>query len=291
MLRQSLGVYYFIRGKYELALESYLKARNIFLSLGNEIWASQNLVNLSEVHIMFCDYQEALNSLNKAKVFFESINNYKESSDVFFLLSKLYFGIGNSQMLEETIEKHREIDKKFRLTNLSKIHESLLNQMLLFRKSGSVSVEELSEINFELYNQSDTNNYIETSFLIIKTLIDIKENTEALSQLNKKELIELCSQNSILEAQREYFLGIISKNTKSDKLLPPLEYFEKAYDLIKDRYISELTWKVLFEISELYIERGNLRKAKYFVTYTRELIYFIARENRITTITGHLFKK
>ena len=278
MLRQSLGVYYFIRGKYELALESYLKARNIFLSLGNEIWASQNLVNLSEVHIMLCDYQEALNSLNKANVFFESINNYKESSDVFFLLSKLYFGIGNNQMLEETIEKHREINKKIKLTNLSKIHESLLNQILLLRKSGSVSVEELSEINFELYNQSDTNNYIETSFLIIKTLIDLKENTEALSQLNKKELIELCSQNSILEAQREYFLGIISKNTKSDKLLPALEYFEKAYDLIKDRYISELTWKVLFEISELYIERGNLRKAKYFVTYTRELIYFIAEK-------------
>jgi hypothetical protein len=81
-----------------------------------------------------------------------------------------------------------------------------------------------------------------------------------------------------LEAQREYFLGIISKNIKSDKLLPPLVYFEKAYDLIRDEYINELTWKVLFEISELYIERGNLTKAKYFVTYTRELIYFIAEK-------------
>jgi hypothetical protein len=81
-----------------------------------------------------------------------------------------------------------------------------------------------------------------------------------------------------LEAQREYFLGIISKNMKSDKLLPPLVYFEKAYDLIKDECITELTWKVLFEISELYIERGNLTKAKFFVTYTRELIYFIGEK-------------
>ncbi len=101
---------------------------------------------------------------------------------------------------------------------------------------------------------------------------------KAIEELNNLELIELCSQNSILEAQREYFLGIISKNIKSDKLLPPLVYFEKAYDLIKDEYINELTWKVLFEISELYIERGNLTKAKYFVTYTRELIYFIAEK-------------
>ena len=55
-----------------------------------------------------------------------------------------------------------------------------------------------------------------------------------------------------------------------------MSYFEKAYNLIKEENITELTWKVLFEISDLYIERGNLSKAKYFVTYARELIYFIA---------------
>jgi serine/threonine protein kinase len=278
MLRQSLGVFYFNRGKYELALESYLKARNIFLSLGNEIGASQNLENLSEVYITLCDYQEAFNSLNKAKVFFERINNYKELSEVLFLLCKLFFGIGTNQMLEETIEKYKENNKKIGLKNISRIHESLLNQMLFIRKSRSVSVDELSVIRYEFYNQRDIYNYIETSFLIIKALIDIKENTEALNQLNNMELIELCSQNSILEAEREYFLGIISKNTKSDKLLAPLVYFEKVYELIKDEYVNELTWKVLFEISELYIERGNLTKAKYFVTYTRELIYFIAEK-------------
>ncbi len=278
MLRQSLGVFYFNRGKYELALESYLKAQNVFLSLGNEIGAGQNLWNLSEVYITLCDYQEAFNSLNKAKSFFERTNNYKELSDVLFLLCKLFFGIGINQMLEETIKKYKENNKKIKLKNESRIHELLLNQMLFFRKSGAVSVDELSLICNEFYIQSDTHNYFETSFLLIKALIDENNNIEALDQLNKVGLIELCSQNSILEAQREYFLGIISKNIKSDKLLSPLVYFEKAYDLIKDEYINEVTWKVLFEISELYIERGNLTKAKYFVTYTRELIYFIAEK-------------
>ena len=278
MLRQSLGVFYYNRGKYKLALESYLKARNVFLSLGNEISAGQNLWNLAEVHITLCDYQEAFNSLNKAKLFFERINNYKELSDVLFLLCKLFFVIGIDQMLEETIKKYKENNKKLKLKNELKIHELFLNQMLFFRKSGSVSVDELSLISYEFNVQSDTHNYIDILFLIVRALINKKNNTEALDHLNKAELIELCSQNSILEAQREYFLGIISQNMKSDKLLPPLVYFEKAYDLIKDEYINELTWKVLFEISELYIERGNLTKAKYFVTYTRELIYFISEK-------------
>jgi len=81
-----------------------------------------------------------------------------------------------------------------------------------------------------------------------------------------------------LEAEREYFLGIISKNFESDHLLSPLIYFEKAYDLIKDDNITELTWKVMYEISEQYIERGNYNKAKRYVVYAKELIYFIAEK-------------
>jgi hypothetical protein len=82
---------------------------------------------------------------------------------------------------------------------------------------------------------------MEVITLLLQYYVDQKLYKEALSELNSPELIELCSQNSILEAEREYFLGIISKNFKSDQLLSPLEYFEKAYDLVKDQSITELT--------------------------------------------------
>ena len=73
-------------------------------------------------------------------------------------------------------------------------------------------------------------------------------------------------------------MGIISRYHVTDQLLPSLVHFEKAYDLIKDENIFELTWKILFAISDLYIERGNLNKAKRYVVYARELIYFIAEK-------------
>ncbi|MCZ7614672.1 MAG: hypothetical protein M5T52_14335 [Ignavibacteriaceae bacterium] len=53
-------------------------------------------------------------------------------------------------------------------------------------------------------------------------------------------------------------------------------YFEKAYELIKEDNITELTWQVLYEMADLNIDRGNLNKAKYFINYARELIYYIA---------------
>ena len=84
----------------------------------------------------------------------------------------------------------------------------------------------------------DEHNFVESVFLLIQFYIKQGRYTEAIGELSNPRLIDLCSQNSILEAEREYFLGIISKNYESDKFLSPLVYFEKVYDLIKPiRYI------------------------------------------------------
>ncbi len=82
----------------------------------------QNLWNLSEVYITLCDYQEAYNSLNKAKVFFERIKNYKELSDVIFLLCKLFFRIGSLiKCWKRQLKSYKENYKKNGLKNVSRI--------------------------------------------------------------------------------------------------------------------------------------------------------------------------
>ena len=277
MLRQSLGVFYFNRAKYDLAIESYNKSKKIFESLGIDIQIGQNLWNLAEVYLTICNYNDSLKLLEDSKNYFERNNSYKELADVLFLLCKLYYKIGADRELEATIEKYKG-SMNLASESIIELQEKILNQFLSYRKSRIKLIDELNKIAHDFYVLKEFNNYAETIFLSVKVLFENKKYKEAVAQLNSSSLIDLCSQNSILEAEREYFLGKISKNSNSEKLSSPLTYFEKAYDLIKDEYISELTWKVLFEISDLYIERGNLSKAKYFVTYTRELIYYIAEK-------------
>ncbi len=276
ILLQSLGVFYYDRTKYESAVQSYIKAQNIFLSLGKEVRRGQVLWNLGEVFLSLCEYQKVLESIDGARTLFERIQNYEELADVLFILGKLYFKIGFYNKLEETFVEFNSNYSKLSASNNFEILREFIGQWVLFGKSRLVSTEKLRIISEEFFKREDGKNFLESSFLLIKLLIQQSRYNEAIEEMNRSKLVELCSQNSILEAEREYFLGIISKNFTSDSLLPPLVYFEKAYELIKDENISELTWKVLFEISELYIERGNLNKAKHFVTYTRELIYLIA---------------
>jgi len=208
--------------------------------------------------------------------FFEKLENMEEMIDVIFLLGRMYYKIGFNDKLEETynefISNFSNPNKPVNYENL----KTLFEQWMAFNKMGKISQDKMNTLRNEFLKREDFKNYIESVFLITRYYIHKKQYKEALEELNRAELMELCSQNSILEAEREYFFGIISKRHTSEKLLPPMVYFEKAYELIKDNSITELTWKVLYEISELYIDRGNLNKAKHFITYTRELIYFIA---------------
>ena len=277
-LLQNIGGYYYSRKKYSLSMESYQKALNIFLSIGNDLNRGRILWNMGEVYLTQCEYQHALNSLNEAQKLFNFIKNYEEVLDVLFMQGKLYYKIGDHRNLEKKIYEFNTTYFENNLSDGFRFYQELLKNFLSFGKADLILVEELKIIQDEFFKRKDEHNFVESVFLLIQFYIKQDRYTEAIGELSNPRLIDLCSQNSILEAESEYFLGIISKNYESDKLLSPLVYFEKAYDLIKDESVTELTWKVMYEISQLYIERGNYTKAKRFVVYARELIYFIAEK-------------
>lgn len=278
MLKQNIGLFYVDRSNYEFALQSYLNAQKIFLSLGKMVNYGLILVNLGELYLSISEYEHSLKVLTEAISLFTRLRNNEEIAESLTVVGKLYFQIDQVVKLEETLKSLKEILEKVNYRTKYKINVNYLTFLLQFLKNKKYDAEAGIKISSEYKTLREVNLMIECTMMNINILIKLKRFEEAYKKLMSVELIELCSQNSILEAQREYFLGLISKETKLDGLLPPLVYFENAYELIKDEYITELTWKVLFEISELYIERGNLTKAKYFVTYTRELIYLIGEK-------------
>ena len=50
-----------------------------------------------------------------------------------------------------------------------------------------------------------------------------------------------------------------------------IEYYEKAFGLLKKEVITELTWKVLLKLSQVYFNRGDLKKAKEFSHLWQEI--------------------
>ena len=278
LLHQNFGLFYLDRQKYNLAIESYLKAQKIFLSLGKESNYGLILINLGEVYLKICDYQKSIESLKEAYKIFSRLNNPEEVLESLTLLGKLFFSIGFLLKLEETILSFEKFISSVNLPAKYKTNLKYLKILLKLLKEEKNFPDDINKVVLEYKKLEERNLMIECKFLMISCLIREENFKAAYDELFDIELMDLCSQNSILAAEREYFLGIVSRNYKSDQLLPALTYFENAYELIKDENIAELTWKILYSISDLYIERGNLNKAKQFVVYTRELIYFIAEK-------------
>ena len=71
-------------------------------------------------------------------------------------------------------------------------------------------------------------------------------------------------------------LGIISKIKHFENLLSPIEYFISAFDAIKEFTITELTWKILYQLGCAYYQRGNYGKAKENLHYSKEIIIYFA---------------
>ena len=75
-------------------------------------------------------------------------------------------------------------------------------------------------------------------------------------------------------------LGVLAGSNIGLNLKPQIEYFEKAFELLKEKNLHQLTWRVLLKLSQVYFSRGDINKAKIFSHYGKKLINYIAEKIR-----------
>ena len=269
------GIFYFERCQLELAIEMYENALKIFLSLGSFQNQGLALFNMGESYLYLCEYQKAYLSLNEALSIFKERNLPEEEADTLFMLSKLFFKVEISSELNQSVKKYAQIVEKNKLTGKHLTNIEFLNFYQQYIQKGKYEISRLEKMKDEYKKFGERVNYAEVTFLTVRILIQENNFKEAIKILQYNEFIKFCSQNIIFEAERQFYLGKLSLEFGSDNLLPSLEYFNTAYNLIKEESISEITWKILFALSEVYLSRGNYQKAKNYFSYTRELIQYI----------------
>jgi hypothetical protein len=55
----------------------------------------------------------------------------------------------------------------------------------------------------------------------------------------------------------------------------PIDYLLEAFKYINESSITELSWKVLYRLAEIYYERGNYSKSEEFNSYAMSVMNFI----------------
>lgn len=140
----------------------------------------------------------------------------------------------------------------------------------------STEIEKIKTIQTDYLSANDVRHYIILNLMEAENHLVNSRFKLALKVLTSEDFIAKCEHSIIFLAEREYLLGEITRTGKLVGLTNSLEYYERAFEILKDASITELTWKVLLRISEIYLERGNIQKAKKPFTYSFELFEFIS---------------
>lgn len=276
------GTYYFIELDFEKAIKYYKRAYNISLSLGVKVNEGIALSNLGEVYFTICEYQNSFEVLEEAKILFEKLDNMEELIPVLILLCRFYFTVGDYKQIEPLYESTISLVEKSQLNDKYENELLLIKNLMLIAEEKEIDISVLESIRDNYLEKEDFINYVTVNTILLNYLIKLELFAKAIEELNNNSFLEVSKQNNIVEANREYLFGIVSSRYVTDDTHSPIEHFEKAYALLAEESIVELTWKVLFALAETYTQRGNFNKAKNFIIYARDLIYLIA-ENIETT--------
>jgi len=271
------GVFHHNHNKFENSIESWQQANKIFNSIGMQNNFAVAVGNMGEVYLQICDYQNSYENLCRVGEIFAQLNNREEELNILFLQAKFWFILGGIDQLKKIIEQYEYYSLTLEgLSEKLRLNLDYLRLLIIFMepkefedKKAVMDLIEKAKIEGE--NVLAT----EIIFLLIEDLTGKKKFSEAIELLDNIDFVNYIQENIIFRAQREYLLGKVAYHTQNENLKSPIEYFEHAYSLLEDESIYELTWKILFTISETYWERGNFHKAKKPRHYAYELINMI----------------
>jgi serine/threonine protein kinase len=273
-LLMGFGIYYFDKLNFEKAHEYYNRALSIFVSLGSS--GGQGLVkyNMGEVYLLTCEFEKSREAVESSIKIFNNLKNLNEELESLFLFGKLSFIIGDMQNLNITIKAIKEKIKDEKAIDKHKINYDLLKQLNSIAEGNfEDTVESFRIIKNQYQELDDKNNFFFVSVQLIQLLIRLGHYDKAASELEDNAFSELCSENKLYTAEKNYLMAILSINKNS--FGNPIDYLLEAFKYINESSITELSWKVLYRLAEIYYERGNYSKSEEFNSYAMSVMNFI----------------
>ncbi len=269
----NFGIYYLESCNYEKAVDYYLEAQSIFGTLGDKNRLGITYINLGEVYLLLCEYEKALNEIFKASDIFDTLDNKVEKGEAVFLLGKLYHILGDDDNLKKVIDSYSEFQLNFEKSDFNYQYLKQLNN--LSQNDNQDTQKELISLREKSKTYSDNLLVCEIHIMIIEFMIDSMEFSDALKELNQEEFVELCEEHIYYNAYRNYLMGKVMRLDKKKGSQPFINFYKIAYNLVSEISITELTWKILFELYGVYEERGNLSRASEFENYTKQTFLYI----------------
>lgn len=271
LLHNNFGVLNFVLLEYEKAEIHYRRSLSLYKNVGkleSIIWL---LYNFAEVSAYGCRYENAIRYCKQGIDYSNRFSVMSELKELYFLLLFIYYSVGSIKsinILEDEIKKYRNENLDF-----SDFHDAalLLKDALSNYQSSNPDIFKILIDKF--IKESNKDKYLFILYLYLEKLIKNKDFDEALNIINSEEYNDSIRDNILHTGYKNYYLGIIYRNQGING--EALKYLDSAFELIENKSITELSWRVMFALAESYWERGDINRAGELVSSTKLLLHHI----------------
>lgn len=274
-LLNNFGVLHFKNLDLEKASENYKRALSIYKSLGRKFGEGLGYSNLGETFYFASEYDEALLSLDKARVLFSEIGDWGELCEVLLLKGYLLKSVNDNPGLLKLVDEYQKLSLSRALTQKELIHLKLLE---IFGNSSDFTstYNSLVKIKDDYLVYGEFSHFQKVTTILCEYLIANKKIDLAYETVSSDDFTGQIQDTPYFLAYEKFLLGKISYERKDNVMKSNLEYFEEAYNLLQECSITELTWRNIAALAEAYMDRGNINKAVEFIHLTKSLLNHIS---------------
>ena len=286
------GIFSYNYANYDDARERYEKAANIFRTIGNRSNLALVLTNLGELFLTLCEYTKAEKYLLESRKLFQELENHEEEAETLLILAKYFYTAGNEKKIKLLLSDYKD---NLEVYQLSEKYQIIYKYLFLLVNIESDPVDEsinkLVGIRETFIEWNERGLIYETTILLCELYLAEDNYEGALDLLNSELFLKIIENNDVFYAEREYMYGNIASLTELPGLGSPIEYFENAFQIIKEKNIIELTWKICYGLGLTYFERGIVLKAAEYIEYAQNLLFLMAENFESPTLRTHFLSK
>lgn len=283
----NLGIAAFQQEKYNESLNYYNKALNIFIRIGNTPGEALCLTNLGEVYLALSEFQNALSNLQQCLDINDYLQDNQGLAETHLHLADIFLQIGDSDRVCSHLEKAEHIIEEAGIDSQRGIFLLLSGKFEVYRNNYEAAKEFLTKACTFFETTNDSKQYYAALLEIARIERSLNNYTEAVELLN--DVIAFYEKENLTRMRAEAFYesGLLFQQHKTDENINPLNQFNNAFKIIKDHHVSDLTWKVCYQIGKAYLKRGLNSKAKEFLIPTKKILNHFAASFTDESIRNH----
>lgn len=270
----NLAIADYSRGRFDEALNNYLKGIEIFERLENSPGLALCLINIGEVYYIHSEFEKALDAWERCFDLYTKINDAHGRVVVQINLSQLFLMFDDTETARDYLQKSRQIIEIANLEAKWPIYYLCCSGIALKEKKITEAEEYALEAKVRLQSIGDGMNCFK-ALLTLGRIYRQKAHHRSSTDYFREALTKSTELNiPQFTAESLMELGIESRIQGLMFEKKTLVYLKEAYELIKHETVNDLTWKLCYEIGKEYASRGlDVKSKEYFLRAKYSLLY------------------